>query len=327
VPIHRDSALASSATERWIAFALTHGLLAAGRIVLARPSTSRISLSLALSLHSALAGVPAATLEAGLVIVPQAEPFRRLGRLRSPLWTALLPGSIIVGTFGLIVLPRSASTALLASAVTTPLLALVAVLAVVRARKLLLPIAAAAAGLALLATGRPGQLGAAVVTALACLTIGAALQRLIPPRWLLAGVVAMSAADVALLAFGPGYHQTVVLAAAASTFHGPSFTGARVGGTTIGYPDLFLAALLGTYLAGGRSQRLGALVLGGLVIAYDSLLSPGVLLPATVPIALTLIIVQLSRGSLRPRTLRCLRRGPRGWHRSGDPGPAGAAGG
>ncbi|HEY2440505.1 MAG TPA: hypothetical protein VGI07_09750, partial [Solirubrobacteraceae bacterium] len=89
-----------------------------------------------------------------------------------------------------------------------------------------------------------------------------------------------------------------------------------------------LAALLGTYLAGGRSQRLGALVLGGLVIAYDSLLSPGVLLPATVPIALTLIIVQLSRGSARPRiTLRSLRRGPRGWHRSGDPGPAGAAGG
>jgi hypothetical protein len=281
-------------------------------------------LSLALSFQNALTGVPAAILEAGLIIVPQAEPFRRLGRLRSPLWTVLLPGSIIVGTFGLIALPRSASTALLASAVTTPLLALVAVASVVRARRLLLPIAAAAGALALLATGRAGQLGAAVMTALACLTIGAALQRLIPGRWLLAGVVAMSAADIVLLVFGPGYHQTVVLAAATRTFHGPSFTGARVGGTTIGYPDLFLAALLGTYLAAGRSQRLGALVLGVLGVAYDSLLSPGVLLPATVPIALTLIIVKLLRSN--PWALRWPRRGPRSRHRSGDPGPVGAAG-
>ncbi|HWE10507.1 MAG TPA: hypothetical protein VG325_14235 [Solirubrobacteraceae bacterium] len=277
-----------------------------------------------MSLQNALTGVPAAILEASLVIVPQAEPFRRLGRLRSPLWTMLLPGSIIVGTFGLIALPRSASAALLASAVTTPLLALVAVVSVVRARRLLLPVAAAAGALALLATGRAGQTGAAVVTALACLTIGAALQRLIPARWLLAGVVAMSVADIVLLAVGPGYHQTVVLAAAASTFHGPSFTGARVGGTTIGYPDLFLAALLGTYLAGSGSQRLGALLLAGLVMAYDSLLSPGVLLPATVPIAVTLIVVILLR---RRRPLGSADYGPRAEYRSGDPAAARAAGG
>src|ERR1700760_4763757 len=92
-----------------------------------------------------------------------------------------------------------------------------------------------------------------------------------PPRWLLAGVLAMSMADIVLLALGFGYHQTFVLAAAARSFHGPSFTGARVGGTTIGYPDLFLAALLGTYLAAGRAQRLGAIMLAGLVVAYDSL--------------------------------------------------------
>jgi hypothetical protein len=283
-------------------------------------------LSLAFSLQNAVTGVPAATLEAGLVIVPQPQPFQRLGRLRSPLWSALLPGSIIVGTFGLIALPRTASTTLMASAVTTPLLALVALVSVVRARKLLLPLAAIAGALAVLATGLAGQLGAAVMTALACLAIGAVLQRLIPAGWLLAGVVAMSAADIALLASGFGYHQTVLLAAAASNFHGPSFTGARVGGTTIGYPDLFLAALLGTYLAGGKAQRLGALLLGGLVVAYDSLLSPGVLLPATVPIALTLLVVILLRGNRRPRVLRSLRRGPRGGDRPGRPTPAGAAG-
>jgi hypothetical protein len=126
---------------------------------------------------------------------------------------------------------------------------------------------------------------------------------------------------------GPGYHQAVLLAAAASGFHGPSFTGARVWGTTIGYPDLFLAALLGTYLAGGRSQRLGASLLGGLAVAYDSLLSPGVLLPATVPIALTLSIVLVLRGARRRRALRSLRDVPRGGDRPGGRAPAGAAGG
>jgi hypothetical protein len=284
-------------------------------------------LSFALTFQNALLGIPAAILESVLVLVPQAQPLQRLARLRSPLWTALLPGSIVIGTFGLIALPGTAATAVLISAVTTPFLAVVAVVGVVRARLLVVPVAAAAGGLAMLRGGLPGQLGAAVVTALACLTIGAALQRLIPARWLLAGVLAMSAADIALLALGFGYHQTVVLAAAASTFHGPSFTGARVGGTTIGYPDLFLAALLGTYLAARGSQRLGAAVLGVLVIAYDSLLAPGVLLPATVPIAVTLIVVIGVGRAGRARALRWRRRAARDEHRSGDPAAAGAAGG
>ena len=257
------------------------------------------------------------------MLVPQAEPLRRLARLRSPLWAALLPASIVIGTFGLIALPRTAPATLMIAAVTTPLLALIACLAVVRVRLLLLPVAALAGVLSILAGGVAGQLGAAVITALACLTIGAALQRLIPSPWLLAGVLAMSVADVVLLALGFGYHQTVVLAAAAHSFHGPSFTGARVGGTTIGYPDLFLAALLGTYLAAGGAQRLGAVVLGVLVVAYDSLLSPGVLLPATVPIAVTLVtVVALRRTSLGSRL-----GGTRGRHRSRRPAAAGAAGG
>jgi hypothetical protein len=283
--------------------------------------------SLSFSLQNALTGTPAALLEAGLVLVPQAQPLRRLTALRSPLWAALLPISIIVGTFGLIALPRSAPATLMLAAVTTPLLALVAVLAVVRARLLLLPVAMLAGGMALFVGGVPGQLGAAVITALACLTIGAALQRLIPARWLLAGVLAMSVVDVVLLASGFGVHQTVVLAAAARNFHGPRFTGARVGGSTIGYPDLFLAALLGTYLAAGRAQRLGAVLLGVLVVAYDSLLSPGVLLPATVPIALAWLVV-LALGRVPALSaLRSRRRGASGEHRSRHPAPAGAAGG
>ncbi|MFL5860782.1 MAG: hypothetical protein ACJ780_08400 [Solirubrobacteraceae bacterium] len=248
-----------------------------------------------MSLHSALAGIPASVLEGLLVLLPRPATFPRLARLRSPLWTALLPVSIIVGTFGLLVAPDLASPTLLVAAVTTPLLAFVAVVAVVRARLLILPLAAAAGALAIWANGLSGHLGTGIVTALACLTIGAALQRLIPGRWLLLGVFAMSVVDAALLVSGPGYHQTALLAAAQNNFHGPRFTGARIGGTTIGYPDLFLAALLGTSVAGRQAQAWAAALLTVLAVTYDSLLSPGRLLPATVPIALTLAVVAWTR--------------------------------
>jgi hypothetical protein len=189
----------------------------------------------------------------------------------------------------------------LAAAITTPLLALVAVLLVVRARLVVLPLAALAGGMAVWATGQSGHAGTGVITALACLTLGAALQRLIPGRWLLLGVLAMSAVDITLLLAGPGYHETAVLAAAQTNFHGPRFTGARIGGTTIGYPDLFLAALLGASLAGERAQVWAAGLLTVSAIAYDSMLTPGLLLPATVPIAITLAVIWFLRHRLRSR--------------------------
>jgi hypothetical protein len=254
-----------------------------------------------LSLHSALSGVPASALEGALVLLPRARPFPRLARLRAPAWAALLPVSIIIGTFGLLIAPGLASSTMMAAAITTPLLAAVAVLLVVRARSLVLPLAALAGGLAVCAGGMGGHIGTGVVTALACVTVGAALQRLIPGRWLLMGVAAMSVVDIALLLAGPGYHETAVLAAAQTNFHGPRFTGAHLGGTTIGYPDLFLAALLGAFLAGERAQLWGAALLTGLAIAYDSMLTPGLLLPATVPIALTLVLLWVVGRRWRPR--------------------------
>lgn len=280
--------------------------------------------SLSFSFQNVLTAVPAASLEVALVLAPQTAPLRRLSRLRSPLWAALLPVWIIVGTFGLIAMPRSAPATLMIAAVTTPVLAVVAIVAVVRARWLLAPVAILAGGLALLAGGVGGQLGAAVITALACLTVGAALQRLIPGRWLLVGVLAMALADIALVGLGFGHDQSDVLAAAARGFHGPRFTGARVGGTTLGYPDLFLAALVGTSLATRREQRLGAVVLGVLVLAYDSMLAPGTMLPATVPIAVAWVAVLALR---RTPPLASRARDPRGQHRSRSPVPAGAASG
>jgi hypothetical protein len=247
------------------------------------------------SLHSALAGTPAAVLEGALVMLPRSQSFPWLARLRSPIWTLLLPGSIIVGTFGLLLVPSMALAVVFLAAVTSPLLALAGATWVARARLVVIPAAALAAVLAIWASGAGGRLGTAVITALACLTVGTTIQRLVPGRWLVVGVVAMSAVDVALLVAGFGYHQTAVLAAASNSFPGPRFTGARVGAVTIGYPDLFLAALLGAALAGSRDQRRAALLVTGLAIGMDSLLRRGLLLPATVPIALAMIVISLWR--------------------------------
>jgi len=220
------------------------------------------------SFHSAVAGIPVAILEGTLVILPRANPLSWLTRLRSPGWIALLPGSIIVGTFGLLLFPSMAFWAVLAAAVTAPLLAALAVLFVSRAPSVLLPSAAAAAALAMLDGGSGGRYGTSVITALACMTVGAGLQRLIPGRWLLAGVVSMSAVDVALLGTGFGYHQTALLAAATSRFPGPLMTGARLGTVTIGYPDLCLAAVLGASVAGTRDQTRAAVLLTALAIGW-----------------------------------------------------------
>jgi hypothetical protein len=101
----------------------------------------------------------------------------------------------------------------------------------------------------------------------------------------------MSAVDVTLLATGFGYHQTALLAAATKGFPGPLLTGARLGAITIGYPDLFLAAVLGASVAGTRDQWRAGALLTVLAIGLDSLLTGRILLPATVPIAITALVV------------------------------------
>jgi hypothetical protein len=248
-----------------------------------------------ISFRTAIEGIPMALLQGSLVLMPRAAPFARLRRLRSPRWAVLLPGSIIFGTFGMLLVPSMAFGVVFLAAVTTPVLALMALLFVVRVRRLVLPIAVASGTLAALASGAGGRDGTSVITALACLTVGTALHRLIPGRWLLIGVLAMSTADVTLLGAGVGYHQTALLAAAMNSFPGPRFSGARIGAIALGYPDLVLAALLGASVAGTRYQARAATLLAALAIGLDSLLTPGVLLPATVPIALVLIIVSWRR--------------------------------
>ena len=250
----------------------------------ARINESEDQIVIHASLHSAISGVPAATLEGALVMLPRANPLPGLARLRSPVWTALLPGSIIVGTFGLLMAPATASMVLVAAAVTTPVLAVAAVLFVTRARPAMVPVAVLAGAMAIVATGMSGHLGTSVITAglpdgrhrtAAADTRSVAADRI--RRHV--GGRCHAAGDRLRLPPDDGARCRL------EQLQGLRFTGARVGATTIGYPDLFLAALLGASVAGERCQAGAAALLMILATGFDSLLSHGQLLPATVPIA------------------------------------------
>src|SRR4051795_2369040 len=131
--------------------------------------------------------VALATIQGAIVALPHPAALERLGRLRSPAWALVAPGSILVGTFGILALPLVARGLAVLAQMATPVLAAIAVLAVVHGRQrrlLLVPVALGviAAG----AWGWPGELAASLLTALGCLTLGAALVRLTPARCLYA---------------------------------------------------------------------------------------------------------------------------------------------
>jgi hypothetical protein len=256
-----------------------------------------------MNLASVIAVAALAILEGALVALPRADALQPLRRLRSPAWAAFLPGMIVVGTFGVLELHSIAFGLVVLAAVATPMLAIVAVLTVVRVyptfrgqRAVLVLLVVVLAGLGVLDDGWVAQLSASVLTALGCLAFGIAIVRLIPRGWVPVGVLAMCAVDVALLALGIGQSATAVMASATAHFHGPSFDNATVGPISTDYPDLVLAAVLGGMVAGDTAvQRQAAVLVTTLVALYGLLLAFVSILPATVPIALTYMLLRSGR--------------------------------
>ena len=252
-----------------------------------------------LSTLTALLGL--AALQGALVALPRGDALRRLGRLRSPAWAALLPALIAVGTLGLGMVRSAGGDLMVLAALATPLLATVAALAVVR-RPLAWAacLALAAVGAGLLYRGWVGQLSASALTALGCLTVGAALVRVVPARWALAGVACMCALDAVLLPTGLGQASTHAMTAANAHFHGPRFDRASLGPITTDYPDLLLAAVIGAFLAGKPYQRRAAALVLCLVFSYGLLLKVIDPLPATLPLALAFLLARFGpRPALR----------------------------
>jgi hypothetical protein len=225
----------------------------------------------------------------------------RLSRLRGRRWAVIPPLSVIGFVF-------VAGTAAHASAQGLTYLALVAVpLLAAAALGWLTPRSRALNALLVLPLfalawaergALSGEAAALVLSALSCVTLGVLLAVVTPPRWLAAGVVAMAVADAALVISDLLQRPNDALNAAHPAAGLPKLQNAVFGSALIGYGDLFIAGVLGALLAStlGRSSQLRAAGLAAaLALAFDLLFFLVDELPATVPVALTLIVVIVRR--------------------------------
>jgi hypothetical protein len=138
-----------------------------------------------------------------------------------------------------------------------------------------------------------GQVAALTLIGGSCLLLGTLLVALTPPEWLGAGIIAMAVADLVLVASGLLGPASDVLNAAGVSEHLPQLQRVEIGPLEMGYGDIFLPALVGALLAARARPRtwaagltlLFALLAGLVFLAFDRL-------PATVPVALALLVVE-----------------------------------
>lgn len=218
----------------------------------------------------------------------------------APLWIralrhrafALVPLISLVGVVALLrAWPEQAHVFATAALVLVPLLAFVAALRAGPIPALLV----VAMIVTVLRDGESlaGQLAALGLIGASCMLLGALLVELTPPQWLGAGIAAMAAADLVLVAGGVLGPASDVLNAGVVGEHLPQLQRVELGPLEMGYGDVFLPALVGALLAAHARPRawaagltLGFALAAGLVfLAFDRL-------PATVPVALALLVVE-----------------------------------
>jgi hypothetical protein len=121
------------------------------------------------------------------------------------------------------------------------------------------------------------------------------IAAVVPIRWLRLGIYAMAIVDACLVTGDLLQSPNAVLNAAAPAASLPQLQFAHFGDAVLGFGDLFVAGVLGAMLAGERQLQLRATGLAAcLVLAFDLLFFFVSELPATVPIALTLALLELS---------------------------------
>jgi len=238
-------------------------------------------------------------MQAGVVAAPRAvAPVwqRRLRRFHGPGW-AVVPAAAIIGVvFAIRYASATANVLTYLALVAVPLLAMAALGWVAHGAR---PVyALIAVGLFVLAWRSPGtlsgQAAAALLSGLSCVTLGALLAAVTDHRWLKAGIVAMACADVWLVATDLLQQPNDVLTAAAPGGGLPHLQSEQFGSINMGYGDMFVAGLLGAVMAGrGRLQAIAALLTLVLAGMFDVLFLVVNELPATVPVALALIVIEL----------------------------------
>lgn len=237
--------------------------------------------------------------QAGVVALPRRPPEPAfLQRLSGPAWAILPIASILGVVFAIRYVSATATGITYLALVAVPLLAAAALGWALRgARPWRAPIAAGLFALAWASrTTLWGQGAATLLSALSCVTLGVLLAGVTPPRWLKLGILAMSVADSWLVLTDLLQAPNATLVAASPGGGLPQLQSELFGSVSMGYGDLFVAGLLGAVLAReGRSRGWSALLTFALAGLFDLLFFVLNELPATVPVALALIVIELWR--------------------------------
>jgi hypothetical protein len=251
------------------------------------------------------------TVQAAMVVGPRPPLPSFLLPLRSGAWAWVLPLSL-GGTIALVAqFPSLAPSFTYLSLVALPLLAVPALATWVGYR-----LAVVAAGVLFavswVAQGQlVGQGAATAVTALSCATLASYLCAVAPTRLLKVAIVVMATLD-AYLVFGQLLEAPNNAINAASPGSGlPQLQVEAFGSALMGYGDLFVAAVLGGVLVTRGLRRRAAVMVLLASCAFDLLFLVVGTLPATVPVALTLIALELRTRPSRWRSPGSSQ--PRGW--------------
>lgn len=235
--------------------------------------------------------------QASLVAAPRPAVLPALAGLRSRWWALVLPASIVVVVTAIALDSASAQALTYLALFAVPPLAALALGAIVRGGRpalalLVIPLFAAAWAFK---GSLSGQTAALALSALACVSLGWLLVCVVSARWLKLGIYAMAAIDTWLVASDLLQHPNAVLNAV-SPGSLPRLQFVSFGSAAMGFGDLFIAATLGALLATNRRLQVrGAALATVLALAFDLLFFAVDELPATVPIALTLAVLEIRK--------------------------------
>jgi hypothetical protein len=238
-------------------------------------------------------------LQAAVVAAPR--PVERpawMERFRGRGWALLPIGSIVVVVFAIRYVSDTATGLTWLALIAVPILAAVALGWAMRgARRWAALLAIPLFVLAWAAkTSLPGEAAASLLSALSCVTLGVLLAAVTPPSWLKAGIVLMAAADSWLVISDLLQAPNSALVAASPPAGLPQLQSEIFGTVSMGYGDLFVAALLGAVLAARWTSQWQAALLTFVIAAlFDLLFLTISELPATVPVALALIVIEAAR--------------------------------
>ena len=236
-----------------------------------------------------------------LVALPGRGVPAAVARLRTGGWALLAPAGVLVVVIAGALGPGIATSLSRLALVAVPVLAVAALAWAARGARpafaLLVPPLLALAWWQ--AGSVPGDAAAAALTALSCITLGRLLAGAVRVAWLKAGLVIWAILDAVTVFSSQANPPDATVNAAVPGPGLPQLQFLDLHAASLSYADVFVAAVLGGVLAaeGVRAWPVALLVLA-LSLVFDLLFFAFDTLPATVPIAVALVVSEVVRGRL-----------------------------